>query len=198
MFIFVLLVSYPITSCSWLCEVLFSPSYSLVQSPLFVSPFLIWWFDVSLSYWMWCELFHFFSYLIAYFCHVDIEMTEYVNFFSSLNRNGKHCQEQKVRCLVHFFERICLRMPTGYVSFERKVLPRESSDHGVTYPTSANWSTSTVPLCSFEVKLCCASEFLHQQSMLIYNVHLKFSSYLFLYRSFPQAWSKISHMKLLK
>ncbi|RWW22538.1 hypothetical protein GW17_00013256 [Ensete ventricosum] len=78
-------------------------------------------------------------------------MTEYVNFTSSLNRNGKHYQEQKVRCLVHYFERICLRMPTGYVSFERKVLPRESSDHGVTYPTAANWSTSTVPLCSFEV-----------------------------------------------
>ncbi|XP_018679624.2 poly(ADP-ribose) glycohydrolase 1-like isoform X1 [Musa acuminata AAA Group] len=84
----------------------------------------------------------------------DARCPPIINFdvlFASLNRNGKHCQEQKVRCLVHFFERICLRMPTGYVSFERKVLPRESSDHGVTYPTSANWSTSTVPLCSFEV-----------------------------------------------
>ncbi|CAL9174025.1 unnamed protein product, partial [Musa hybrid cultivar] len=84
----------------------------------------------------------------------DVRCLPIINFdvlFASLNRNGKHYQEQKVRCLVHFFERICLRMPTGDVSFERKVLPRESSDHGVTYPTSANWSTSTVPLCSFEV-----------------------------------------------
>ncbi|WOL03637.1 poly(ADP-ribose) glycohydrolase 1 isoform X2 [Canna indica] len=77
-----------------------------------------------------------------------------INFdclFASLHRNGKQSQVQKIRCLVHYFERISLKMPTGYVSFERKVLPLENSNHGIVYPTAASWSTSTLPLCSFEI-----------------------------------------------
>nr|CAN75808.1 hypothetical protein VITISV_004629 [Vitis vinifera] len=43
------------------------------------------------------------------------------------------------------------KMPTGLVSFERKVLPLEDSPFCVTYPKADLWSKSAVPLCHFEV-----------------------------------------------
>ena len=59
--------------------------------------------------------------------------------------------ENKIKCIVHYFERICSQMPTGLVSFERKVLPLEDSPFCVTYPKADLWSKSAVPLCHFEV-----------------------------------------------
>ena len=72
--------------------------------------------------------------------------------FRSLYPNVKQSQENKIKCLVHYFERVCLCTPTGFVSFERKVLPLEQSSVCTCYPDTDFWSKSTVPLCSFEVK----------------------------------------------
>ncbi|KAH7685158.1 poly(ADP-ribose) glycohydrolase protein [Dioscorea alata] len=77
-----------------------------------------------------------------------------INFdylFAALHANTKQSQEQKIRCLIHYFERVCLRMPTGYVSFERKVLSVEPRSDCITYPKDVFWRNSSVPLCSFEV-----------------------------------------------
>ncbi|KAG0546697.1 hypothetical protein BDA96_01G016500 [Sorghum bicolor] len=60
-------------------------------------------------------------------------------------------QEQKVRCLVHYFERVTDSTPTGFVSFERKVLPRQPVSDGITYPDIHAWSASSAPLCQFRV-----------------------------------------------
>ncbi|KAJ4749050.1 hypothetical protein LUZ62_083455 [Rhynchospora pubera] len=81
-----------------------------------------------------------------------------INFdqlFATLLSDSKHCQEHKVKCLVHYFERICKDTPTGLVSFERKVLPfkQSSYSHGVSisYPTADLWSNSASSLCPFMV-----------------------------------------------
>ncbi|ESQ51769.1 hypothetical protein EUTSA_v10016528mg [Eutrema salsugineum] len=64
-----------------------------------------------------------------------------------------HCtkQENKIKCLIHYFERICRCMPTGFVSFERKVLPLEYNPHYVSYPEADHWAKSSTPLCSVEI-----------------------------------------------
>ncbi|XP_008788278.2 poly(ADP-ribose) glycohydrolase 1 [Phoenix dactylifera] len=77
-----------------------------------------------------------------------------INFdqlFAALHPHGKQSQEQKIKCIVHYFERICHCMPTGFVSFERKSLPLKQSCHDISYPKAAFWRKSTVSLCPFEV-----------------------------------------------
>ncbi|ONK73195.1 uncharacterized protein A4U43_C04F28260 [Asparagus officinalis] len=76
-----------------------------------------------------------------------------INFdylFASLHPNFKQNQEQKIKCLTHYFERISLSMPTGFVSFERKVIPFEQSSFSISYPEAVLWRKSTVPLCPFK------------------------------------------------
>ncbi|GAB2217942.1 hypothetical protein Droror1_Dr00001156 [Drosera rotundifolia] len=88
-----------------------------------------------------------------------------INFdllFSSLYERYNASQENKIKCLVHYFERIFSRMPSGYVSFERKVLPLEQNAVPVTYPSIDFWGKSTIPLCHFEV---CRSGFIEDHSM---------------------------------
>lgn len=60
-------------------------------------------------------------------------------------------QEHKIKCLVHYFEAICLDMPLGNVSFERKVLPLKNTGSHIAYPEPDFWSDSTVSLCQLEV-----------------------------------------------
>lgn len=60
-------------------------------------------------------------------------------------------QENKIKCLIHYFGRICRCMPTGFVSFERKILPLEYHPHFVSYPGADSWANSVTPLCSIEV-----------------------------------------------
>ncbi|KAG5530344.1 hypothetical protein RHGRI_025324 [Rhododendron griersonianum] len=60
-------------------------------------------------------------------------------------------QENKIKCITHYFERICSHMPVGVVSFERKVLPLEHSPPCVSYPKADYWSKSSIPLCCFKV-----------------------------------------------
>ncbi|KAL8479213.1 hypothetical protein ACS0TY_026183 [Phlomoides rotata] len=61
-------------------------------------------------------------------------------------------QEHKIKCLVHYFEKVCLNMPTGNVSFERKVLPLKNSQSYLVYPEPDFWSKSSVSLCPLEVR----------------------------------------------
>ncbi|KAK3148787.1 hypothetical protein QOZ80_3AG0208670 [Eleusine coracana subsp. coracana] len=69
-----------------------------------------------------------------------------INFdglFSALTHKPRQSQEQKVRCLLHYFERVTDSTPTGFVSFERKVLPHHLD--------SDMWMKSSAPLCQFRV-----------------------------------------------
>ncbi|XVF24980.1 hypothetical protein REPUB_Repub13aG0174000 [Reevesia pubescens] len=79
-----------------------------------------------------------------------------INFdqlFASLYDSYSESQENKVRCIVHYFKRICSQMPTGFVSFERKLLSLEHHPRQlrVSYPNADFWTKSTIPLCPFQV-----------------------------------------------
>ncbi|RVW69066.1 Poly(ADP-ribose) glycohydrolase 1 [Vitis vinifera] len=80
-----------------------------------------------------------------------LPMINFDHLFSCLYDIYDEKMENKIKCIVHYFERICSQMPTGLVSFERKVLPLEDSPFCVTYPKADLWSKSAVPLCHFEV-----------------------------------------------
>ncbi|XP_020583895.1 poly(ADP-ribose) glycohydrolase 1-like isoform X2 [Phalaenopsis equestris] len=76
-----------------------------------------------------------------------------INFdqlFACIHPHCSQSQEHKIKCLIHYFERTCLSMPEGFVSFERKLLTLRQSGNVVSYPEAAFWKKSTVPLCSFE------------------------------------------------
>ncbi|XP_057781233.1 poly(ADP-ribose) glycohydrolase 1-like [Salvia miltiorrhiza] len=73
------------------------------------------------------------------------------NLFACLYECYDVNQEHKIKCLVHYFETICLTIPLGNVSFERKVLPLKNSRSHIAYPEPDFWSKSTVSLCQFKV-----------------------------------------------
>ncbi|XP_020686347.2 poly(ADP-ribose) glycohydrolase 1 [Dendrobium catenatum] len=76
-----------------------------------------------------------------------------INFdhlFASVHPHCNQSQEYKIKCLIHYFERICQSMPKGLVSFERKLLTLSQGGNVVSYPDAAFWKESTIPLCSFE------------------------------------------------
>ncbi|KAL5716102.1 poly(ADP-ribose) glycohydrolase [Ranunculus cassubicifolius] len=78
-----------------------------------------------------------------------------INFdylFASLCPSYSQNQENKIMCLIHYFERICSCMPLGFVSFERRVLPESDSCLSVSYPKPNFWRRSKVALCCFEVR----------------------------------------------
>ncbi|XP_073004032.1 poly(ADP-ribose) glycohydrolase 1-like isoform X1 [Typha latifolia] len=84
----------------------------------------------------------------------DAKHLPLINFdrlFSTIQLSAKQSQEQKIKCLVHYFERICMHIPTGSVSFERKMLSLQNSSHGISYPEAADWKNSNVSLCQFKV-----------------------------------------------
>ncbi|XP_062082467.1 poly(ADP-ribose) glycohydrolase 1-like [Humulus lupulus] len=77
-----------------------------------------------------------------------------INFdhlFASLHDSCDQKQQGKIKCIIHYFERICAQIPGGSVSFERNVLPLEHRPLCVSYPDANFWSGSLVPLCKFEV-----------------------------------------------
>ncbi|KAL6909406.1 hypothetical protein ACP4OV_001687 [Aristida adscensionis] len=80
-----------------------------------------------------------------------LPMINFDTLFAALSHNARQSQEQKVRCLVHYFERVTDSTPTGFVSFERKVLPRQSVPDGIMYPDIDAWMKSRAPLCQFRV-----------------------------------------------
>ncbi|TVU44097.1 hypothetical protein EJB05_03529 [Eragrostis curvula] len=82
----------------------------------------------------------------------SLPMINFDGLFSALvHHNSRQSQEQKLRCLVHYFERVTDSTPAGSVSFERKVLPSHSVSGGITYPDSDMWMKSSAPLCQFRV-----------------------------------------------
>ncbi|XP_010522255.1 PREDICTED: probable poly(ADP-ribose) glycohydrolase 2 [Tarenaya hassleriana] len=77
-----------------------------------------------------------------------------INFhelFSYMHTRQSKNHENKIRCIIHYFERICCCMPMGFVSFERKVLPFSHHPLLVSYPTSDSWNKSITSLCPIEV-----------------------------------------------
>lgn len=76
-----------------------------------------------------------------------------INFdrlFAGLSTDGEK-QEHKIKCIIHYFERIWFEMPRGAVSFERKVLPFKDDNFSILYPKVNYWSGSKVPLCNLKV-----------------------------------------------
>ncbi|XP_043714183.1 poly(ADP-ribose) glycohydrolase 1-like [Telopea speciosissima] len=73
------------------------------------------------------------------------------HLFASVYTDYNQNQEHKIKCLIHYFERISTCMPAGCVSFERKVLFWKPVHSSVSYPNTDFWSKSVVPLCHFEV-----------------------------------------------
>lgn len=80
-----------------------------------------------------------------------------------------------------YFRRICLQMPTGSVSFERKLLslehhPRQSF---LSYPYADFWTNSTIPLCPFQVTI----QHMESISKLKFKFHISFFlAYFFVYQ----------------
>ncbi|XP_004138946.1 poly(ADP-ribose) glycohydrolase 1 isoform X2 [Cucumis sativus] len=78
-----------------------------------------------------------------------------INFdylFAILYDGRSKMQENKIRCIVHYFRRICSNIPVGFVSFERKVLPLNNCAGSFCCPKANFWINSTIPLCQFKVK----------------------------------------------
>ncbi|KAL8049047.1 hypothetical protein ABFX02_07G108300 [Erythranthe guttata] len=73
------------------------------------------------------------------------------NLFLCLYEYYDVSQENKIKCIIHYFEKISSDMHVGNVSFERKVLPLKNSPSCIVYPEADFWSNSTLSLCKFEV-----------------------------------------------
>ncbi|EPS57489.1 hypothetical protein M569_17327, partial [Genlisea aurea] len=69
------------------------------------------------------------------------------NLFRYLYESLHSNQEHKIKCIVHYFDRICSDIPTGNVSYERKVLLLSKNNQS----EPDFWSNSTLPLSRFEV-----------------------------------------------
>ncbi|GER44215.1 poly (ADP-ribose) glycohydrolase family protein [Striga asiatica] len=85
----------------------------------------------------------------------DEKNLQHINFdklFGILYHCKGAAHENKIKCIVHYFERVCQNMPSGNVSFERKVLPlRRNNSSDIFYPEADLWSKSNNSLCRFEV-----------------------------------------------
>lgn len=88
------------------------------------------------------------KYGLSYFVHYK---KKFFYIFRCLYEDYSQKQESKIRCIVHYFQRISHDMPKGVVSFERKVLPFEGNPVHISYPNANFWSISVIPLCKFEV-----------------------------------------------
>ncbi|GKE64199.1 poly(ADP-ribose) glycohydrolase 1-like protein isoform X2, partial [Tanacetum coccineum] len=80
----------------------------------------------------------------------DLQLINFDHLFASLYDNFNEKQESKIKCIIHYFERICSSMPVGNVSFERKVLKDDQAINCIPYPQAESWGKSVVPLCQFE------------------------------------------------
>ncbi|KAI7748043.1 hypothetical protein M8C21_028547 [Ambrosia artemisiifolia] len=80
-----------------------------------------------------------------------LQVINFDHLFASLYDNYNEKQENKIKCLIHYFERICSSIPVGNVSFERKVLSVDQNVNYIPHPEADSWSKSVAPLCLFEV-----------------------------------------------
>ncbi|CAN4125199.1 unnamed protein product [Withania somnifera] len=69
--------------------------------------------------------------------------------------------ENKLKCILHYFERIDSSIRAGYVSYERKVLALEHGTFSFPYPKENFWSQSNISLCPFKIS---NSGFIEDQS----------------------------------
>ncbi|BBN17408.1 poly(ADP-ribose) glycohydrolase [Marchantia polymorpha subsp. ruderalis] len=63
-------------------------------------------------------------------------------------------QIQKLKCLIHYFEKVCSSMPQGTVSYERKILPRRRPSPTKplsVFPNENFWKNSKRSLCNMKV-----------------------------------------------
>ncbi|XP_049935558.1 poly(ADP-ribose) glycohydrolase 1-like isoform X2 [Nymphaea colorata] len=84
----------------------------------------------------------------------DVSCLPIINFdylFAGIGHGSSQSQENKIKCLVHYFERICTTRPLGFVSFERKILSLNNNPLSVSYPGATSWVKSTISLCPIEV-----------------------------------------------
>ncbi|XP_024004108.1 poly(ADP-ribose) glycohydrolase 1 [Eutrema salsugineum] len=73
-------------------------------------------------------------------------------FGSLINTARNEHQENKIKCILHYFQRLSSSIPPGFVSFERKILSLEQDTSGLEASPDADfWSASTVNLCPVEV-----------------------------------------------
>ncbi|WVZ13163.1 hypothetical protein V8G54_017693 [Vigna mungo] len=96
-----------------------------------------------------CSFFCLFPVKDRYVNHLP--MINFDELFASLYEDYSQKQENKIWCIIHYFQRISSKMPKGTVSFERKVLHLKNDYTHISCPDANFWSTSTVPLCRFEV-----------------------------------------------
>ncbi|CAI9268918.1 unnamed protein product [Lactuca saligna] len=80
-----------------------------------------------------------------------LQVINFDHLFATLYDNYNEKQESKIKCIIHYFERIHSSMPRGNVSFERKVLADNHNLNYIPYPKVESWSKSVVSLCLFEV-----------------------------------------------
>ncbi|CAN0877390.1 Poly(ADP-ribose) glycohydrolase 1 [Linum grandiflorum] len=76
----------------------------------------------------------------------DLPVINFDYLFASLYNSYKEHQENKIKCITHYFERICSLRPVGFVSFERKVICLEQ------VTKAGFWGQSVTRLCPFEVR----------------------------------------------
>ncbi|CAM8952045.1 unnamed protein product [Rhodiola kirilowii] len=81
----------------------------------------------------------------------DLPLINFDQLFEMVYENYSERMEHKIKCIANYFERVSFCMPTGRVSFERKVLPLSPCPHQVSYPGVGFWSKSDVLLCDFMV-----------------------------------------------
>ncbi|CAH8382027.1 unnamed protein product [Eruca vesicaria subsp. sativa] len=81
----------------------------------------------------------------------DLPVINFDHLFASLYESYSESHESKILCIMHYFERVCSCMPTGTVSFERKILPAECHNSSTTAPDADFWSKSDISLCAFKV-----------------------------------------------
>ncbi|GFP98315.1 poly(ADP-ribose) glycohydrolase 1 [Phtheirospermum japonicum] len=81
-----------------------------------------------------------------------LPLINFDDLFVCLYKYYSVSQENKVKCIIHYFERICSNLPMGNVSFERKVLHlKNSPTSDIVYPEADLWSKSVSSLCQLEV-----------------------------------------------
>ncbi|CAK9203298.1 unnamed protein product [Sphagnum jensenii] len=75
----------------------------------------------------------------------DLGIINFDTLFAGVYERGER-NENKLRCILHYFDRVCNTMPQGSVSFERKVLPKKKDQEKEVHD-GAFWRSSQAPLC---------------------------------------------------
>ncbi|CAD5320080.1 unnamed protein product [Arabidopsis thaliana] len=70
-------------------------------------------------------------------------------FGSLINTGRNEHQENKIKCIIHYFQRLSSSISPGFVSFERKILSLEQDSSTL---DEGFWGKSTVNLCPVEVR----------------------------------------------